>query len=372
VHIILGILPSHFLFLISVEIRNYVKDLLYLHDCVIIPGFGGFVTSYHPAEIHRFRNVVYPPSKTILFNRRLQNNDGVFINYMAQHEKISYAKAEETVRQHVVWWNRLLENKGVVSFPDVGKLYINSANVLVFLPELRKNYLPETFGLKPVAHYPQLEVVSFKGKKELPSEPMSEVEYAQKLHVRRKSRMQLTAAAVVTGALLFFMPQLFLQNYLPEKIRIEPLLLLNIFKSEKEIPIPGKSSQKESTEIISQDLPLKEEIQPVEKIEEPKAEMPVADSVSEASAEEREKADETAVDGNYYIILGSYDFISDAIRVKKQLDSQYGKTLEVFPSERGDYLIGVFAGSKENAQVSLSEFENGGLKPRIIHREPLL
>ncbi|HXH20045.1 MAG TPA: hypothetical protein VNJ07_13285, partial [Chitinophagales bacterium] len=113
------------------DIRSHIKDLLYLHDCVIVPGFGGFVTGYHPAEIHKYKNVIYPPSKTIMFNRRLQANDGVLINAISQKEKIDYRVAEEKVKQFAAWWNRQLENKGVVVFPDVGKLYINSGSVLI-------------------------------------------------------------------------------------------------------------------------------------------------------------------------------------------------------------------------------------------------
>ncbi|MEC8853074.1 MAG: SPOR domain-containing protein, partial [Bacteroidota bacterium] len=33
-------------------IEHYISDLLYLHDCVIIPGFGGFVGNKKSAFIH--------------------------------------------------------------------------------------------------------------------------------------------------------------------------------------------------------------------------------------------------------------------------------------------------------------------------------
>lgn len=335
------------------EIRTYIKELLYLHDCVIIPDFGGFVTGYQSSEIHKFRNLVYPPSKTIMFNRRLQANDGILVNYVAQQEKTDYKKAEETVKQFALWWNRLLESKGVVVFPEVGKLYINSANVLIFLPELRKNYLLDTFGLKPIAFQPQMEVVSSTSQGETTTEPLDEAEYAERLRIKRRKKMQLTAAAALAAA-LFLVPQLFLQNFLPEKIRIGQLNLVEGVQSEKETPLPTEQP-KDSADVFRQP-PAQESAAEQDK------------SVSSENSEPLLPSDKSIVPsaGNYYIILGSFDFISDAIRTKKQLDFQWKKTLEVFSSEDGFYLVGIPSGSKENAEASLSEFQKAGLKPRIM------
>ena len=53
------------------DITKYIKELLFLHDCVILPGFGGFVANYKSAKIDEIRNVFFPPSKDIGFNREI-------------------------------------------------------------------------------------------------------------------------------------------------------------------------------------------------------------------------------------------------------------------------------------------------------------
>ena len=65
-------------------IANYLKDLLYRYDCVIVPNFGGFITNNTSAQIHRSTHTFYPPSKQVGFNVNLSYNDGLLANYIAK------------------------------------------------------------------------------------------------------------------------------------------------------------------------------------------------------------------------------------------------------------------------------------------------
>ena len=78
------------------EVSKYIKDLLFIHDCVILPGFGGFVANYKPANIDDNLNIVSPPSKAVGFNRNLSKNDGLLINRLAESENLSYLEAEKS------------------------------------------------------------------------------------------------------------------------------------------------------------------------------------------------------------------------------------------------------------------------------------
>ncbi len=62
------------------EISQYIKELLILNDCVIIPEFGGFVANYKPATIEN--NQFFPPAKEIAFNNKLVSNDGLLIKHI--------------------------------------------------------------------------------------------------------------------------------------------------------------------------------------------------------------------------------------------------------------------------------------------------
>ena len=51
--------------------EKLVESLLFEFDCVILPGFGGFVAQKTNASIHPSGKFAYPASKTIAFNKNL-------------------------------------------------------------------------------------------------------------------------------------------------------------------------------------------------------------------------------------------------------------------------------------------------------------
>ena len=69
------------------DIIQHIKELFVHHDCIIIPGFGGFILNYRPAEISDHQNFFRPPGKDISFNKSLIHNDGLLINKISQAEK---------------------------------------------------------------------------------------------------------------------------------------------------------------------------------------------------------------------------------------------------------------------------------------------
>ncbi|MDF1673810.1 MAG: SPOR domain-containing protein [Vicingaceae bacterium] len=126
---------------------THISELLYKHDCVIIPALGGFVANYQPAKINGIQNTFYPPSKSISFNRSLINNDGLLANHVAQKEKVSYPNACKRVEQEVANINVNLKNKKRVLLKDVGTLFLDSENRLQFEPAENVNFLLDAYGL---------------------------------------------------------------------------------------------------------------------------------------------------------------------------------------------------------------------------------
>ena len=80
------------------KIEPYISELLYLHDCVIIPNFGGFVGNKKSAVLNKNTHTVLPPSKEILFNKNLKVNDGLLISHLANKEKISNDQAKILIK----------------------------------------------------------------------------------------------------------------------------------------------------------------------------------------------------------------------------------------------------------------------------------
>lgn len=127
-------------------IANYINELLYRYDCVIVPDFGGFVTNRVGAKVNNFMHTFYPPTKQISFNSHLKHNDGLLVNYIAKAENISFENALENVATAVSNWQKDLQN-GLVTVASVGSLSLNSERQIVFEPNVNSNFLTESFGL---------------------------------------------------------------------------------------------------------------------------------------------------------------------------------------------------------------------------------
>lgn len=132
------------------EILNYIKSLLLLNDCVVIPDFGGFVSNYKPAQVKH--NRFMPPSKEIVFNPKLQKNDGLLINFISEEEGIGYFDAKIKVESFVEKSLIKLENYEKVVFEGLGVLFYNRMENLLFEPTNNENLLIDSFGLESFSY----------------------------------------------------------------------------------------------------------------------------------------------------------------------------------------------------------------------------
>jgi len=128
-------------------ITNYIQDLLYRYDCVIIPNFGGFVTNKVSAKVSA--NTIYPPSKHLGFNTHLTHNDGLLANYIASSKNISFTEATNIIDDTVSVWTKTL-NKGALTLDKIGIISKNQDSILVFEPVTDVNYLSSSYGLSKV------------------------------------------------------------------------------------------------------------------------------------------------------------------------------------------------------------------------------
>lgn len=55
-----------------IELAQHIEVLLLENDCVIVPGFGGFVAHYAPATHVKEESLFLPPTRTIGFNPQLK------------------------------------------------------------------------------------------------------------------------------------------------------------------------------------------------------------------------------------------------------------------------------------------------------------
>ncbi len=129
------------------RIAKYISDLLFEYECIVIPGFGGFITNEIPAQINSTQNSFNPPSKKIVFNVHLRTNDGLLINHISKLENISYRDAKARVDGFVSKCHEALDNGKRIHFHKIGIIEKDNQENLLFEPDKSQNYLPGSFGL---------------------------------------------------------------------------------------------------------------------------------------------------------------------------------------------------------------------------------
>jgi len=133
-----------------VELLAYIKELLLLNDCVIIPEFGGFVANYKPATIRSSQFT--PPVKSISFNKKLNFNDGLFINHVASAEGLNYVAARKKVDLLVQEMNYRLTDGEKINISGIGSLQYDDQENLIFSPQVAENLNLDAFGLTPFTY----------------------------------------------------------------------------------------------------------------------------------------------------------------------------------------------------------------------------
>lgn len=173
-------------------IEKHISALLYRYQCVMVPGFGAFITETVSARYNETSNTFSPPKKSILFNSLLQQNDGLLANHISLEEHLTFNEALRQIQEQVTSWKAALAAHEVVYLKNIGELSLNAEQKIQFEPVGSTNYLTSSFGLTSVMSVPLTrESLSEQGKTVvLPAA------------VKQKPRLQwMRYAAVFAGAI---------------------------------------------------------------------------------------------------------------------------------------------------------------------------
>ena len=129
------------------ELASAIEHLLYTHDCVILPGFGGFVGEYQSATIHPVTHTMRPPGKRIRFNEKLIFNDGLLVHEIMRRKSISYNDALEWIQEGVVILKNRLQAGDRIALAKVGQLRTNEEGGIVFMADISAQLSSESYGL---------------------------------------------------------------------------------------------------------------------------------------------------------------------------------------------------------------------------------
>jgi nucleoid DNA-binding protein/cell division protein FtsL len=302
-----------------VDITAFIRELLFGHDCVIVPGFGGFIGNYTPARIDKKSGTFFPPVKQISFNRNLNHNDGLLVGRISGSSGINYGDARNMVEEFVSEIRRKLEKGEKVVFDHIGSFNNNQEGNIQFEPDRASNYHLDSYGLESFQLMP-LEGYNVRTRVTRP---------LQKDPVRQVSiRKVLWRAAVI-------IPLLSVLVIVPLKT--------DLFKSRAETTNlnPLVSAEFEQNKIA---------VDEIAKIEQAKAEE-IVSPVTDKQPENEVIAPAAAEANVYFLITGSFKSEENAISQVNILKED-GFTPEVVVAPNGFFRVCAMACNDMNTALT--------------------
>jgi len=130
-----------------IELTQHIEHLLLHHDCVIVPGLGGFVAQNCSATFVKEEGIFLPPYRSVTFNPRLTMNDGLLVQDIARIHELSYPQALQFVENEVNGIHCTLQQKGSFDIYGVGELLTSTGEFYEFKPLTCGIVSPHLFGL---------------------------------------------------------------------------------------------------------------------------------------------------------------------------------------------------------------------------------
>lgn len=132
------------------EFYTFLEHLLYEHECVIIPQFGGFVVNAQDFQFNAKEGKIYPKRKCVAFNEKLKTDDRFLTTEWAKKQSISQKEASIGIAAISKELKSQISAQGYVTVGELGAFTLNSENRLSFSPNPDFNADLSVFGLFPV------------------------------------------------------------------------------------------------------------------------------------------------------------------------------------------------------------------------------
>ena len=388
------------------DIINHISDVLYRHDCVIIPDFGGIIASYKPASISPGNDQILPPSKSIAFNIQLKADDGLLTNNIARAENIGFKDAADKIKKFVNQCEQRLTTKEKLVFSDIGSFHYDVENNLQFTPYESANYLLNSYGL------PRLKISLFIREHEAATlqrnithtSPAVTLEHTKPGRTKKITTAVLASAAALFLGLIFF--QWFKYDLNMNDIRVETSNLYNsiaalfisgdssdaVKKPGKDsmdryriednnaelITFPGKDdyardepgkarSEKEPALDSGAEVPATESSGPIEVAVEEKESITESENKKEKITAPAAQMESNAIKKGHYIVVGSFKNKWNAQRFVKRLDKK-GIAAIIIKSSKSFHRVGIWFPTKADAKLKLSNFRSSIIPGAWIYR----
>jgi hypothetical protein len=132
---------------IQQTIISGIRESLYRHDYLVLPGFGGFVLKRSRAHVTAGQGALHPPSRSLGFNGQLRQDDGILASWLAKHIRCSHQEAGTHLAAFSSYCKSVLDARRRLSLPGIGFFYLDFESNVCFEPQADVNYDTESFGL---------------------------------------------------------------------------------------------------------------------------------------------------------------------------------------------------------------------------------
>lgn len=345
------------------KIDLYISELLYEHDCVIIPGFGGVVTNYRPSFLNPAHHTFTPPSKKLAFNASLRSNDGLLANHLSNRLTINYNDACNVISEFVNDCIQSIQSGNKLTIEKVGVVYLDGEKNLQFVPDTNINYLKSSFGLS-VLQSPAIK------RDTVHKETIAVTKKQKQLKIAAWRILEVIPAAAVL-ALLIVNPntivdinkQLAAINPFAERELVDMSIVkppvkektITVAPQEFKASVEGKNETKETAfnadqkdTTIEEATPDKtiEELQPsVNIFESPKVEEKKTETTTTIAAKEVLTETKITVTKNkqYHIIGGCFGVYENAEKFCQQLIIEGFEAAIIGKNNKGLHMVSMFS-----------------------------
>ncbi len=132
------------------EFYTFLEHLLYEHECVIIPNFGGFVVNAQGFSFNEKEGKIHPKKKFVAFNEKLKTDDRFLSTEWAKKKSIPQKEAAVEIANISKELKSLLISQGVLTIGVLGSFTLIQENRISFSPNPDFNADLAVFGLFPV------------------------------------------------------------------------------------------------------------------------------------------------------------------------------------------------------------------------------
>ncbi|MDR0825383.1 MAG: SPOR domain-containing protein [Prevotella sp.] len=129
------------------NIFKYLEFALPIHNCVIIPGLGGFILNPESAVL--LTDGLIPPKYTVAFNPDLKHDDGILINLYKKDENLSYNVASQKIKDFVRDIKKNIFAGKTINCGNIGQISTDDNNKIIFVAN-KFFIFPESYGLMPI------------------------------------------------------------------------------------------------------------------------------------------------------------------------------------------------------------------------------